>query len=215
MQKITLVTQIFLLLIFFSSCSEEEKNTLVGQWEPAVRPYNLGNTLIFGKDSSFIEIKEARVKYTYELIGDTLISTSFSGLSGEKIIDSAKVTVFQDTLILIRGKVGDQQETIMKRYDSVYTLADGVIGFWKWPHESGRDAISEFHPGGKASISVIIDRREGVYSVDGDSLTIVMPGTTLRDIYFELRGDSLFFPDKFAPLGRAFYRVKDEDKPSE
>ncbi len=166
--------------------------------------------MIFEDDSSLTVIKEARVNYTYKLVGDTLISASFDGFSGKEIIDSALVTISGDTLILIRGKVGDQQETVMKRYDSVYTNTEGIIGFWIWPHQSGRDAISEYHPGGKASVNVLIEQRQGNYFVNGDSLTVIMPGTTLRDIYFQLKGDSLFFPDKFAPLGTAFFRVKEE-----
>jgi hypothetical protein len=118
-------------VILLMDCTDEEKEiTLVGQWETTTRPYNIGSVLIFGEDSSFTQIKEARVNYTYELIGDTLISTSLGGLTGEKIIDSAKVTVFNDTLILVRGKKGDQQETVMQWHDSIYTLADGIIGFW-------------------------------------------------------------------------------------
>ena len=208
-----------ILLLFSSlvmiSCSEEKKDILVGQWEPVTRPYNLGTTLIFEEDSSYVQIKEARVDYTYKLVGDTLISTSFDGLSGKEIIDSTHVTISGDTLILVHGKVGDQQETVMKRYDSIYTNTDGIVGFWTWPHQSGKDAISEYHPGGKASVSVLIERRQGNYFVNGDSLTIVMPGTTLREIYFNLKEDSLFFPGKFAPLGTAFYRVKDKDEQEE
>ena len=173
-----------ILLLFSSlvmiSCSEEKKDILVGQWEPVTRPYNLGTTLIFEEDSSYVQIKEARVNYTYKLVGDTLISTSFNGFSGKEVIDSAQVTISGDTLILVHGKVGDQQETVMKRYDSIYTNTEGIVGFWKWPHQSGRDAISEYHPGGKASVSVLIERRQGNYFVNGDSLTIVMPGTELK-----------------------------------
>jgi hypothetical protein len=207
--------QLSFSLLLFSCNDQDEKVTLAGQWEPATRPYNLGNVLIFGEDSSFTQIKEARVNYTYELIEDTLISTSFSGLTGEKIIDSAKVTLFNDTLILVRGNIGDQLETVMVWHDSVYTLSDEITGFWKWSHQSGRDAISEYHPGGKAAVSVALEKREGNYSINGDSLTIVMPGTTLRNIHFELKGDSLFFPHKYAPFGKTFYRVKDEDKSEE
>lgn len=213
MQRIIFITLFIFITLICSSCSEEEKNTLVGQWEPVTRPYNLGSTLIFEEDSSFTEIKEAKVAYTYELVGDTLISTSLSGLTGEKIIDSARITISGDTLILIRGKIGDQQETIMQRYDSVYTDTNGITGTWRWPHQSGRDALSKYHPDGKASVSVTIEKREGNYSVSGDSLlTVVTPGSSLRDIYFELKGDSLFFPDKFAPFGSAFYRVKKIDE---
>lgn len=203
------------VFILISCTDKENENTLAGQWETTTRPYNLGSVLIFGEDSSFTQIKEARVNYTYELIGDTLISTSFSGLTGEKIIDSAKVTVFNDTLILVRGKIGDQQETVMRWHDSIYTHADGIIGFWKWPHQSGKDAISEYHPGGKASVSIIVERNQGTYSVDGDSLSILMKGVSFPNIYFELRSDSLFFPDKYAPLGKMFYRVNEEDEPEE
>jgi hypothetical protein len=213
MYKINLYILLLLISLVMISCSEEKRETLVGQWEPVTRPYNLGPVLIFEDDSSFTEIKEARLNYTYKLVGDTLISTSFDGFSGKKIIDSAYVTISGDTLILVRGKVGDQQETVMKRYDSIYTNTKGIVGFWTWPHQSGKDAISEYHPGGKASVSVLIERRQGNYFVNGDSLTVITPGTTLRNIYFQLKGDSLFFPDKFAPLGKAFYRVKEEDTP--
>jgi hypothetical protein len=215
MHRIISIAYIFLFTLIFNSCSYKEEESLIGRWESATKPFNLGATLIFEEDSSFTEIKEARVKYSYKLVGDTLISTSFSGLTGEKIIDSANVVIFQDTLILVRGKIGDQQETIMKRYDSLYTNTNGIIGFWKWAHQSGREAISEYHPDGKAAVSVLIDRRKGHYFTKGDSLTIVMPGTTLRDVYFELKGDSLFFPDKFAPLGKIFYRVKHENNSAE
>ncbi len=215
MIKIYSVISLILIAFTFYSCSEQKKKSIVGEWEPVTRPYNLGATLIFGEDSSFIQIKEARINYSYKLVGDTLISTSFSGITGEKIIDSAKVTIFQDTLILVRGKIGDQQETIMQRYDSVYTNTEGIIGYWKWPHQSGRDAISEYLPNGQASVSVLIDRQEGKYSVKGDSLTIVLSGVTIPDIHFELKGDSLFFPDKSASLGQAYYRVKEEDSSEE
>jgi len=213
--KIKLYVFSLLISLVILSCSEEKKETLVGKWEPVTRPYNLGSILIFEDDSCFTQIKEARINYTYILVGDTLISTSFNGFSGKETIDSAYVTISADTLILVRGKVGDQQETIMKRYDSVYTNKEGIIGFWKWPHQSGNDAISEYHPGGKASVSVLIDRKHGNYFVNGDSLTVIMPGTTMRDIYFQLKGDSLFFPDKFSPFGTAFYRVEEGKKQEE
>jgi len=213
MQKIIITSLLFLITLTHISCSDEERaDTLTGLWEPATRPYNLGTTLIFDDDSSFTQIKDARVNYTYKLIGDTLISISLSGLTGEKIIDSARVIITSDTLTLIRGKIGDQQETIMKKYDSVYTDPDGIIGFWKWPHQSGRTAVSEYHPDGKAAVSVIIERKEGNYFVNGDSLTVIIPGTSLRDLHFELKGDSLFFPAKFAPFGTAFYRQNKKDE---
>jgi hypothetical protein len=205
--KAVLFTMVIFLLF---SCAEEKENSLAGKWAPVVRPYNLGTTLIFGEDSSFIQIKDARVNYIYKLEDDTLISTSFDGFSGKRIIDSASVTIKGDTLILVRGKIGDQQETIMKRYDSVYTDEEGIIGFWKWPHKSGNEAISEFHPDGKASVSVLIDRREGNYFINGDSLTIVMKGTTYQNLHFVLKDDSLFFQDNYAPLGKSFYRVNEE-----
>ncbi|HSP87818.1 MAG TPA: hypothetical protein VLN45_06775 [Ignavibacteriaceae bacterium] len=211
MHRINFNLVLIFLPILLISCSEE-KNSLTGKWEPVIRPYNLGRVLIFEGDSSYTEIKEARINYTYKLAGDTLISTSFSGFTGQTVIDSAHISISGDTLILVRGKIGDQQETIMKRYDSSYTNEDGIIGFWKWPHESGKDAISEYHPDGKASVCVTIERREGNYFVKGDSLTIIMPGTSLKNIPFQLKGDSLFFPEKFSPLGKAFYRVKSEDK---
>ncbi|OGU70351.1 MAG: hypothetical protein A2V93_11655 [Ignavibacteria bacterium RBG_16_34_14] len=210
MYKINLFALLLFTALLLSSCSEEKKETLVGQWEPVIRPYNLGSVLIFEDDSSFTQIKEARVNYTYKLVGDTLISTSFDGFTGKEIIDTAHVAISGDTLILVRGKVGDQQETVMKRYDSIYTNTKGIVGLWVWPHQSGKDAISEYHPGGKASVSVLIEKGQGNYFVNRDYLTVIMPGTTLRDIYFKLKGDSLFFPDKFAPFGNAFYRVTNE-----
>jgi hypothetical protein len=202
------IVSFFFISLIFNSCSNDEENKLAGQWEPVSKPYNLGTTLFFAEDSSYIQLKEARVNYTYELEDNLLISTSFNGLSGKIIIDSVNINIQGDTLILVRGKEGDQEETVMIRYDSVYNNKDGIVGFWKWPHQSAKDAISEFHPDGKASVSVTIERREGYYFVNGDSLTIVMPGTSLRDIHYQLKGDSLFFPDKFAPLGKSFYRIK-------
>lgn len=212
MKRIDSIIIILLTILTLSSCSTENEKSIVGEWQPAVRPYNLGTILIFGEDSSFTQIQEARVDYTYELVGDTLISTSINGYTGEMVKDSAHVIISEDAMILTRGKIGDQQETIMTRYDSLYTNKDGIIGYWKWPHQSGRDAISEYHPDGKASVSVFIERREGYYSTKNDSLTIVMPGTTLKDIYFEIKEDSLLFSDsKYAPLGHKFYRVRDEE----
>jgi hypothetical protein len=206
-----------LILQVFSSCSNKEDNLLIGKWEPAVRPNNIGNVLEFGPDSLYNQITEARVNYKYKYEGDTLISISRNNyikdngeLESVEIIDSASITISGDTLTLIRGEIGDQQMTVMKRLDSVYTNKDGIVGFWVWPHQSGRNAISEYHPDGKASVSVLIDRKEGKYFVNGknDSLTVMVPGSNLRDIYFEIKGDTLLFPDKFAPLGKAFYRVK-------
>jgi|GEM_PF-4981728 len=201
-----------LIILSFNYCSEEEKNTIVGQWEPVSRYYNVGSTLIFKEDSTIIQIRDAKVNYTYELAGDTLISTSFSGLTGEKIIDSAKITITGDTLILVRGKPGDMQETVMKKYDSLYTLKDTIIGVWKWPHSSGREAVSVFHPDGKATVYTSIERREGKYSIKNDSLTVVFPGTSYHNLKFELKGDTLTFPEKFAPMGKAFYRVREDEK---
>lgn len=194
------------------SCSEDKKRTIIGEWELAIRPYNIGTRIIFKEDSSYIQIKEARVNYTYELDDNTLISTSFNGFTGQTIIDSAHITINGDSLILIRGKIGNQQKTIMKRYDSVYTKPQGIIGFWKWAHQSGKYALSEFHRDGHASVSVLIEHREGYYFVNADSVTIVMPGTTLRDIHYRLKEDTLFFLDKYAPLGKVFHKISKENK---
>jgi hypothetical protein len=75
--------------------------------------------------------------------------------------------------------------------------------------------ITEYQLGGKASESIIIERREGTYSVDGDSLSIKINEASLSDIYYELRNDSLFFPDKYSPLGKTFYRVNEEGESEE
>jgi hypothetical protein len=205
-----LLIAFLLISLLVASCSENKKS-LVGHWESTARPYNLGTILIFDNDSSFTQIKEARVNYTYKLIGDTLISASIDEFTGKEIIDSAHVTISGDKLVLVRGKIGDQQETVMKRYDSIYSNSEGIVGFWKWPHRSGKEAISEYHPDGKVSVSVLIEKIQGNYFINGDSLTVFMMGSTLRDIYFQLKDDSVFFPDKFAPLGRSFVKVNKEE----
>jgi hypothetical protein len=214
--KLFSYTLLFILIII-PACSKKEDKSIIGRWEPVYRPNNIGDILEFKPDSLYTQITEARVNYTYIYEGDTLISTSkdtFIKDNGKQetitIIDSASVTISEDILTLIRGKVGDQQMTVMKRLDSVYSGKEGIVGFWVWPHQSGKDAISEFHPDGKASVSVLIDRREGKYFVNDDSLTVMIPGTTLRDMPFEIMGDTLLFTDpKYSPLGRAFFRVKE------
>lgn len=205
------------LLVTLPSCSKKQERLLIGKWEPVYRPNNVGDIIEFKPDSLYIQITEARVNYSYIFEGDTLISTSKETFINDKkeqesivIVDSAAVMISGNTLTLIRGKIGDQQMTVMKRMDSVYTNKEGIVGFWVWPHQSGRDAISEYHPDGKASVSVMIEKKQGRYFVNKDSLTIIVQGSTLRDIPFEVKEDTLVFTDpKYSPLGRAFFRVKE------
>lgn len=206
-----LITALAAMILMSFSCGKlSNYEKLEGTWVTVERPFNTKEILKFGPDSNLVITKETELNASYKVEGDKLISRSVEPTHQTEFTDTAKINFSGDTLIMKR-----KHHDIEKISELTRVTANGrksIIGKWNWQDELGRPGIITYKENGELTAKLQLDEKSGKYIVQNDSLSFVFPGTTLRDLAYRFKEDTLFITTPDGKRELAHVRYKDEEE---
>lgn len=173
---------LFLLLIIFLSTNTDLRpqsvDSLIGHWQLIKNADQWDVDLRFEDNMKFSVRRHLYAEYSYQLNGDTLISSLLKTYpDSEIVIDTSFITIKKDTIIRNYKKSGQANSIHMLR-DTSYSVpaaksANPLVGRWKWKYPSKDTAVETFYNDGTWDISVTGRKYEGHFEVNKDTLTMI------------------------------------------
>jgi hypothetical protein len=177
-----------LAVIFLLIAQTASPGALVGRWDADGRSRGgLGQWLQLADDGTFTHTMGAMVDSTWRLEGQTLTIT-MEEKPGVLTSQAMEISLEKNTL---RRMVNGRRVTMERAGGTAGET--GLTGTWKYPYMdmAGATAYEQFLPDGRLLFRLPMVTRKGRYTVQGDTNSLAVGGSTTTRGKWRLAGDIL------------------------
>ncbi len=177
------------IIILFTYCSiigQEKKSDLIGKWKSVEKRNEKITLLVFTTKNEFTMQPVIVADYKYKIKGNLLLRFFHKTYPIKKtIIDTSYLIFKPDTIIRKYGKGNWTNTVTMVRAKNSERDSgkDPLIGTWLWDYPAGHTAKSIYRKNGTMHLAVPRDKYEGHYSVNNDTIKIVLNKNKAKIIY--------------------------------